>query len=61
MPGHFRHHAGKAQGAQVEFVNEDIDHADRIVLRHIVFQSIWLQRRLPPILTFNETLHSDPR
>jgi hypothetical protein len=31
-PGHFRHHAGKAQGPQVEFVNEDIDDPDRIIL-----------------------------
>ena len=31
-PGHLRHNTGKAQRFQVEFVNEDIDDADRIVL-----------------------------
>ena len=31
-PGHLRHNTGKAQRLQVEFVNEDIDDADRIVL-----------------------------
>ncbi len=58
-PGRFRHNARKTQGAQVEFVNENIDDADRIVLCHIVFQTLGEQCRLPPILTFNETLHPD--
>src|SRR3954451_8551151 len=38
-PGHLRHNTGKAQRFQVEFVNEDIDDADRIVLRHVVVQA----------------------
>src|SRR3546814_10059830 len=59
--GRFRHHAGKAQSSQVEFVNEDLDDADRIVLCHRVFQALRQQCRLPPILTFNESRHSTHR
>ena len=60
-PSRFRHNASKAQGSQVQFVNENIDDTDRIVLRHVVFQGIGEQCRLSPILTLNETLHPDPR
>ena len=58
--GHLRRNTRKAQRFQVEFVNEDIDDADRIVFRHIVFQAVWQQRRLPPILALNEPLHPAP-
>jgi hypothetical protein len=60
-PGRFRHHAGKAQGRKVKLVNENVNDADRIVLRHIVFQAIRKQRRLPAILALHETLHPDLR
>ena len=60
-PCHLRHNAGKAQGREVQFVDESLDDANRIVLRHIVVQAIRKQCRLPPVLTLNETLHPDPR
>jgi len=60
-PGRFRDNTRKAQSSKVQFVNEEIDHADRIVLRHVVFQAIREQCRLTPILALNETLHHDPR
>ena len=34
-----RHHAGKAQGRQVQFVNEGFNDAHGIVGRHIVVQT----------------------
>ena len=58
--GHLRHNTRKAQRVQVEFVNEDIDDADRIVFPHIVFQAVGQQRRLPPILALYEPLHPAP-
>ena len=60
-PGRFRHNTGKAQRFQVEFVNEDIDDADRIVLRHVVVQAVGKQCRLLAILALDETLHPNPR
>ena len=36
----FRHNARKAQRPQVEFVDEDIDHADWIIVRHIIVQAL---------------------
>ena len=39
----------KPSASRSQFVNEDIDDADRIVFRHIVFQAVRQQRRLPPI------------
>ena len=58
--GQLRHNTRKAQRFLVEFVNEDIDDADRIVFRHIVFQAVGQQRRLPPILALNEPRHPAP-
>ena len=58
--GHLRHNTRKAQRFLVEFVNEDIDDAERIVFRHIVFQAVGQQRRLPSILALNEPHHPAP-
>ena len=60
-PGHLRHNTGKAQRFQVEFVNEDIDDADRIVLRYVVVQAGGKQCRLLAILALDETLLPNPR
>ena len=60
-PGRLRHNAGKTQDAEVEFVDENIDDADRIVRRHVVVQALGKQCRLPAILALDETLHPDPR
>ena len=58
---HLRHDAGKAQGREVELVDEDINNPNRIVFGHIVVQAVRKQGRLPTILTLNETLHRDLR
>src|SRR5690606_93375 len=42
------------------FVDEDIDHPDRIVLSHIVIQTFRKQRGLPTICTLNEAAHNPP-
>ena len=52
-----RHHAGKAQGREVEFVHEGLDDAHGIVGRHIVVQALRKQGGLPAVFPFNETLH----
>jgi hypothetical protein len=46
-PGRFRHDPGKAHGAEIEFVNEDFDDPDRIVLRYAIVQALGKQCRLP--------------
>ena len=59
-PGHLRHNTGKAQRYQVEFVNEDIDDADRIVLRHVVIQAGGKQCCLLAILALDGNASSQP-
>ena len=59
-PRRFRRNTGKAHGRQVQFVNENINDADRIILRHIIFQTVREQCCLRPVFAFNETLHSVP-
>ena len=59
--GHLRHNTRKAQRVQVEFVNEDIDDADRIVFRHVVVKELGEQNALPAVLTLDEALHQEPR
>ena len=54
---HLRHHSGKAEGGQVQLVDEDFDDAHGIVGRHIVVQAIRKQGGLPTVFPFNETLH----
>ena len=53
-----RRHAVEPQPLQIQFVNEDIDHADRIILSHIVVETFGKQRRLPAICTLNEAAHT---
>jgi hypothetical protein len=56
----FRRNTGKAHRRQVKFVDENIDDADRVLVRHIIFQTVREQCRLPPVFALNETLHSAP-
>ena len=60
-PRGFRHNALEAEHLQVEFIDESLDDADRIIVRDIVFQAIGKQRCLAAILAFDKTLHSGPR
>ena len=43
--------------AQIEFVDEHINHPNRIVLADPVFQAFGKQRALPAIYPFNEAPH----
>ncbi len=47
----------ETQIEQFEFVDEDIDRSNRIVLVDPVFQTIRKQRRLAPIDTLDKSLH----
>ena len=47
----------EAETAEVEFVNEDLDDADRVVLSDLVVQALGQQRDLRSILAFDESLH----
>ncbi len=50
---------GEAQGAQVEFVDESLDDAYRVVLGHVVVQRSGKKPRLTPIFPFDEPTHAD--
>ena len=54
-----RHRAGEAERHQVEFVDERLDEAHRIVGADIVVQAIRKQRGLPTILACDETLQPE--
>src|SRR6478735_3242557 len=54
-------HAFKTQLAQVQFINEDVDHPNRIVLRHVVVKILGKQDTLPTVFTLNEALHLSSR
>src|SRR6266496_6061303 len=45
---------------QIEFVDKDIDYANRIVLADPVFQAFRKQRALHPIRALNEASHPIP-
>jgi hypothetical protein len=45
---------------QIEFIDEDVDETDWIVLADPVFHAFRKQRALPTIRTFNEALHPRP-
>jgi hypothetical protein len=47
----------KAQCRQIQFVDERLNHADRVVLRHIVIEAVREQRYLQPVLAFHETFN----
>lgn len=60
-PRRLGHDAFETQMTQVQFIDKDVDHPDRIVLRHIVFDIFGKQDTLPAIFTLNEALHLSPR
>ena len=47
----------KSQRRQIEFIDKDVDHLNRIVLIDPVCKTFRKQRRLPAINPFNEALH----
>ena len=50
----------KLKFGQIEFLDENIDHANRIVRTDPIFQLFRKQRTLPTIRPLNEALHSVP-
>ena len=48
----------KSQRRQIEFIDKDVDHLNRIVLVDLVCQAFRKQRRLPAINPLNEALHA---
>src|SRR5262249_33635051 len=55
-----RHNPIKAQRRQIQFINEGIDDADRVILPDVVVQAIRQQDQLAPVLTLNKPLHPGP-
>ncbi len=53
-----RRHSVEAQTPQIQLVDEDVDHPDRIILGHIVVETFGKQRLLPAIGTLNEAAHT---
>ncbi|MNE98776.1 hypothetical protein D3C80_1973430 [compost metagenome] len=53
-----RRHTVEAEALKIQLIDEDIDHADRIILGHIVVETFGKQRRLPAICTLNEAAHT---
>src|SRR6187549_196353 len=46
--------------SQIEFVDKDVDHPNRIFLADPVFQTFWKQRVLTAIHSLNEAPHLSP-
>ncbi|MNR20213.1 hypothetical protein D3C85_1370430 [compost metagenome] len=51
----------KTKCAQVEFIDENIDHAHWIFFGYVIVQTLRQQGDLRPSLTFNKSLHDRPR
>ena len=57
-PARFRRlHTFEAKAGKVQLFHENIDHAYRVVCRHVVVQKFGQQRALSSILAFNKALH----
>src|SRR5712671_5948527 len=49
--------AAKAEPRQIKLIDKDIDRPDRIILRQIVFQSLWKQRALTAVIANDKARH----
>ncbi len=47
----------KSQLGEVQFVDESIDHSDRVVLADVVVEAFWEEDALRSIFTFDEAAH----
>ena len=56
-PGGLGDDTVKAQCRQIQFVDERFNNPDRVVLRHVVIQTVREQRSLPTVLAFHKTFH----
>ena len=59
-PGFRRLHTLEPEASQIKLFDEDIDHAHRVVLGHIVVQVLGKQRTLSAVLAFDKALHAAP-
>ena len=59
-PGRLRIDPAEPELGQIELLDKDIDHTNRIVLVDPIFQAFGKQRRLPTIHPLNKALHRDP-
>ncbi|MOA00449.1 hypothetical protein D3C78_1198110 [compost metagenome] len=50
----------ETQPAEVEFIDEHIDHPHRVGVRHVIIQALGQQRALTSTLSLDETLHGQP-
>ncbi|GJD71681.1 hypothetical protein MMMDOFMJ_4644 [Methylobacterium gnaphalii] len=55
-----RSRAFKAECREVQFIDEDVDHPDRVLRANIVVDAVRQKQRLAPLATFDETAHSTP-
>src|SRR6202011_5207626 len=53
-----RRHALEAKTREIQSVDEDIDHPNRVVLDDKVVKTLGQQRNLGPALAFDESLHA---
>jgi len=58
--GRFRYNTRKTQYRQIQFIDEGIDNANRVIFPDVVVQAIRQQDELAPVLTLNKTLHPVP-
>src|SRR5215472_15555757 len=56
-PGGLGDETVETQCRQIQFVDERFNNPDRVVLRHVVIQTVREQRSLPPVLAFHKTFH----
>src|ERR1700687_2976513 len=52
-----RRHPYKSQAGKRQFVAEDLDHPNRVLLADIIFQAVRQQRPLHPIFAVDEPMH----
>lgn len=58
-PTRRRRRHDEAQVAEVEFIDEDVDHPCRVFLADVILKAARQQRWLPAILTLDEAAHPD--
>ena len=57
-PSRRRLNALEAERSKVEFINEGIDHANRVVVGYVVFEAGGQHRLLAAILSFHKSAHA---
>jgi hypothetical protein len=55
-----RRHPRK-EGGQVQFVDQDLDHPNRVLLVDVILQAMRQQRRLHPVFALNAPMHRQPQ